>query len=434
MTKNFFFSVLPCLVSLFSLSYFYRSSKKKAWIFSGATFLTGTVLLLLSPLSPLQIGLMIFANLLNFFGAVIFFLLFSKVEENNLADSLQKLRNSEGREQTEEKKRKISKAELEKLEKEIDKSLRFYGTIKGLGAALSWDDMIPHIDFALKQCLGLKDYHLYLLEDPGTSMQGREGKINFRKAISRGSRLVDASLPSSALKPQFHQRTNELYLEIPIRHGEALIGILWARLDSAQSNVHRDDFLAEALNLSEELGMGLQKARFFSSLEKLSRIDGLTGVYRRQIFNDHLNEEIRRSKTFRTVFSILIGDLDHFKKINDTYGHQVGDEVLRRAGEILKESVYETDFVARYGGEEFVILFPQADPAGVRRKAELIRQKIEQETFLFGLNKIHVTISLGIAHFPKDGTEPSLLLSIADQSLYAAKKSGRNRAIDSTEL
>jgi len=108
--------------------------------------------------------------------------------------------------------------------------------------------------------------------------------------------------------------------------------------------------------------------------------------------------------------------------------------VLRRVGEILRTSVYDTDFVARYGGEEFAILLPRADPAGVLRKAEQIRRAIEGEVFELAMDRVPVTVSIGIAHFPRDAGDVETIVRAADQALYRAKESGRNRAVDVSEM
>jgi len=147
-----------------------------------------------------------------------------------------------------------------------------------------------------------------------------------------------------------------------------------------------------------------------------------------------LREETVRARTFKTTFGLMLLDIDHFKQLNDRYGHPFGDAVLKRVGEVLNESVYETDFVARYGGEEFVVLLPRADPAGVLRKAEVIRQAIEAQVFTLALETIRVTASIGIAHFPRDAQSPEELIAQADAAMYAAKAQGRNCVVDRSVL
>lgn len=324
----------------------------------------------------------------------------------------------------------LQKKELHKKLKEsvensrikIKHTLRIYGAMKGLGEALTWEEMIPHMDYALQQCLGLKEYHLYLKE---------EG--NLKKILSRGFRLADMPIELMQLRARVLSssvNSKDDILQIPIYHAEEIIGVVWAKVPPVFQN-DAQKCLLEIEQFSDSLAMGLEKARLFSSIEKLSRVDGLTGVYRRQIFNEQIQTEIRRARSFQTPFSILICDLDHFKSINDTYGHPSGDEVLRRVGRILKENIYETDFVARYGGEEFVVLFPQADPDGADRKAEILREKIAAEIFDWGLSgQMHISASFGVAHFPLNGTDATSLLAAADAALYQAKSRGRNCVVD----
>ncbi len=356
-------------------------------------------------------------------GAIGFLIAFIFVKNSKLGPWNQKNITIKKNIEKAEQDRLMLKKESDELEKETVRTVRTYGVVKGLGEALSWEEMAPHMDFAVQNCMGFRDYALYLAEDGSELI----------KKLSRGSKLAEAPAGSVSPKPAWHAVSNENYLEIPIRKGEQVIAMLWLR-SAPGAAVDKAQVMNEAAEVADELVMGLEKARLFSSLERLSRYDGLTGVYRRQVFNDRIHEEIRRSKSFRTNFSVLICDLDHFKNINDTYGHQAGDEVLKRVGKILKESIYETDFVARYGGEEFVILFPQADPQGVLRKAEAIRQRIEMEKFVFGWNQITVTTSIGISHYPANGTDPETLLSISDKALYVAKESGRNRVVDSSQI
>jgi len=172
----------------------------------------------------------------------------------------------------------------------------------------------------------------------------------------------------------------------------------------------------------------------FRRVEWLSLTDGLTGLWRRSALDEKVREELRRAAAFKTSMGFMIADIDHFKHLNDTYGHQFGDAVLRRVAELLRSGVYETDFVGRYGGEEFGIVLPRADSAGVLRKAETIRARIEAEPFAQGLERVRLTVSIGIAHFPRDGRTPEDIIARADAALYAAKEGGRNRVLDAGSL
>jgi diguanylate cyclase (GGDEF)-like protein len=179
-----------------------------------------------------------------------------------------------------------------------------------------------------------------------------------------------------------------------------------------------------------EISFALKRVQLFRQVEWLSLTDGLTGLWRRNALDEKIKEEMRRSAAFKTTLGFMIVDIDHFKRLNDNYGHQFGDAVLKRVAQLLKAGVYETDFVGRYGGEEFGIVLPRADAAGVLRKAETMRARIEAEVFSQGLETVRLTISIGIAHFPRDGGTPAELIAKADKALYAAKESGRNKVVD----
>ena len=126
---------------------------------------------------------------------------------------------------------------------------------------------------------------------------------------------------------------------------------------------------------------------------------------------------------------LLVIDIDHFKKYNDTYGHLAADEVLSRLASIFVESVRSCDYVARYGGEEFMFLLPETGPKEGMQAAERIRSRVAEETFGSSGESIAVTVSLGVASYPKDGSDPEAIMKKADTALYKAKESGRNRVV-----
>jgi diguanylate cyclase (GGDEF)-like protein len=226
---------------------------------------------------------------------------------------------------------------------------------------------------------------------------------------------------------------NAWVLGLPLWRLHESLGVLLMRLPDLEAD-QQALLLGEANAFSVQLIFGMAKAKLFRELQKRSRTDGLTGLTRRGPFEERLAEEIARAKSFRTTFSILMIDIDHFKRMNDTYGHQVGDEVLRTVAQLLKEGLYETDMVARYGGEEFVCLMPRSQAAGLKQKAEQIRARVEGHAFVIGLESVTVTISIGIAHFPADGGTPETIMAAADRALYAAKDAGRNRVMEASYL
>jgi diguanylate cyclase (GGDEF)-like protein len=142
-----------------------------------------------------------------------------------------------------------------------------------------------------------------------------------------------------------------------------------------------------------------------------------------------LQEELHRAQRYNNILSIVMADLDQFKNINDTYGHDAGDRVLKAIGKFLQKNVRDVDVVARYGGEEFVIMIPEAANDAAYILSERLRKNLSELKFE---NLPSVTVSLGIASFPHDGTDPEDLIKKADAAMYAAKRAGRDKVVKYT--
>lgn len=164
-------------------------------------------------------------------------------------------------------------------------------------------------------------------------------------------------------------------------------------------------------------------------LEELAQTDPLTRLLNRRALQDRLASEMERVRRYGTTVSVLLLDLDHFKTINDTHGHLVGDAVLCEVAALLQRGVRAVDLVARYGGEEFVVVLPETGPAGAAAFAERLRQHIERFAFVQARSApVRLTTSIGVASFPSFGVESvDDLFAAADQALYRAKTEGRNR-------
>jgi diguanylate cyclase (GGDEF)-like protein len=169
-------------------------------------------------------------------------------------------------------------------------------------------------------------------------------------------------------------------------------------------------------------------------LYKLAITDGLTKLYIHRYFQTRLSEEIKRSHRYNTSVSLIMTDIDHFKNFNDTYGHQIGDEVLKIVARVIKRQVRDVDIVARYGGEEFAVICPEKNAEEIRIAAERMRKAVASYDFRVKGEKVRITISLGVSDFPGDATEKNDLIEKADKALYHAKESGRNRVVLYSEL
>lgn len=178
--------------------------------------------------------------------------------------------------------------------------------------------------------------------------------------------------------------------------------------------------------LVSQLRILIDRALIYRRMQKMSITDYLTNVANRRHFMERFRQEYNRAKRFDFPLSFIIIDIDFFKKINDTYGHLVGDEILRNVARVLDEKIREIDFIGRYGGEEFVIFLPEAPHDAALRAAERLRVAIEKETFKAYDEALSVTISAGVSTYPLFCKDKEELIEKADSALYSAKDSGRN--------
>ena len=170
----------------------------------------------------------------------------------------------------------------------------------------------------------------------------------------------------------------------------------------------------------------LTRAQMYTKLEKQATIDGLTKVPNHRHFQETLDKVVTRCTQAKRPFGLLLMDIDHFKKFNDTYGHPVGDKVLQLVAATVAKTIRPNDFVARYGGEEFTVII-DTEPSLLQQAAERIREAIEAQGLEQDGEILKVTVSIGAACFPLDAMTKKELIEMADQAMYHSKKSGRNR-------
>lgn len=179
--------------------------------------------------------------------------------------------------------------------------------------------------------------------------------------------------------------------------------------------------------IAQQVAISVANARMYAQMEQMATTDALTGLTNRGTFNQKLVEVIARSERGAGDFSLLLTDIDHFKKINDTYGHPVGDEVLRQVAATFREVLRQTDIPARYGGEEFVVVLEATPLEGATLIAERLRRAVGKLRFESPKGNFHISMSFGVATWPHDADHPELLIEHADQALYFAKRNGRNQ-------
>jgi diguanylate cyclase (GGDEF)-like protein len=217
----------------------------------------------------------------------------------------------------------------------------------------------------------------------------------------------------------------ESLLVLPLVAREEPIGtlIVAAKAPGAFGTSARETLQA----LANQLAVAMANARSVRLLEELATTDGLTGCLNKRALLDQMEQKLMAAQRFGRKLSLIVTDLDHFKAVNDTYGHAAGDRVLKELGEVLRRVKRETDIVARFGGEEFCVLCEETDVRGAQLLAERVREELEKTEVLTELGPLKVTASLGVATFPDHASTAADLFVQGDKALYEAKHRGRNQ-------
>ena len=216
-------------------------------------------------------------------------------------------------------------------------------------------------------------------------------------------------------------------IAVPLKIHKRTIGVLYLDdFNPREFDAEKLEFLSV---LSSFATMSIDHARLHERTLQLACTDGLTGLYNHRQFKKIFTEEVARANRYNKPLSIILFDVDNFKKFNDTYGHPNGDIVLQEMAIMLKELLRDCDSLFRYGGEEFVTLLPETPLAEAAKVAERIRIFVETESprFLTGITKTHgVTVSVGVAALPENGADEQILLKKVDDLMYRAKNEGKN--------
>lgn len=252
------------------------------------------------------------------------------------------------------------------------------------------------------------------------------------EVIKTGEPLIINDLSSPEFRRHFsatEQKVSSL-LSIPLKIEEKTIGVFTSAY--SQTMEFKEEDLKFLTLIGARAALAINNARLHEEIKRLAITDGLTGLYNYRYFQEHLKRELERCKRFNHILSLLIIDIDHFKKFNDTYGHLEGDAFLQRLAILLNFQVRQSDVVCRYGGEEFVIITPETSKANAFLLGERIRKRVDERFFTQEeKNQLPFTsVSIGIASFPDDAVEQRELIECADIALYEAKRTGRNKVVE----
>jgi len=248
------------------------------------------------------------------------------------------------------------------------------------------------------------------------------------EAFTSGSHILSNDRPETGHKLSRLAREEGLrcFICLPLTSRDHHLGVIYFyRTDRDTFTPTEIELLTTFASLAAQ---AIENARLYAQVQEQARTDALTGLNNRGEFQRQLKEEEERSRRYHRSFSLLILDIDHFKTVNDRYGHQAGDEVLCALAARLREQIRPVDHAARYGGEEFVVILPETTSEGALALAERLRTAVAGTAVPVTEGRtIPVTISIGVATFPADAGSETALIAAADAALYVAKQRGRNR-------
>lgn len=414
--------------------YWWNAKRFKHLAAGGLIFVTGQVYVCL------HLGFFRIAWLwllcLGIFSAVLFLREYFKVKNENHSRAV----NAKNDELNVMKKKFESRQQsLEHLERQVTSLLNLFEIARELSEAVDFTRLAESLSKTLANELSFDKVGLWILwrnKDSEQKKKMRKIQISERKAS-----IIEGDDNDLAILGELQEKRQMLRVEniwyFPAFDQNDLYAVF--SIENAQ-----EKDLAKIEVLSAFLSLLVKKISLYEMIRELAIIDDLTQVFVRRHFMERLNEEIKRSHRFKTPISLLMLDIDHFKRYNDEFGHLVGDATLKKVAEIIKMNVRRVDLVGRYGGEEFIVVMPETMQPAALEVAERIRSSVARHTFKLYNVETKMTVSLGLATYNPlqsslaEGSDYSVivdrLIQVADKCLYQAKDDGRNRVMVFKEL
>ncbi|WP_018249019.1 diguanylate cyclase [Orenia marismortui] len=336
----------------------------------------------------------------------------------------------------------IEKAHFfEKMERNVAGLSTLQRTSNTINSTLNLDEVINLTVDVVMGTMGVSMSGLFLVNDENEDKLDLVASVGFPqnedkeklislaeeiawRTIKEDSPLITDEVPKEA-KEKFDFINLMSAVIIPLKVRGRVLGVIAAAQVGFKRNFKEADrrFLT---TLANQMAIAIENATIYKQMEELATRDGLTKLYNHSYFQNSLRREISMANRYNRELSLIIMDIDNFKDFNDTYGHQVGDEVLKNLARLLEAEARDTDIVARYGGEEFTVILPETDSEGVVIMAERINKRVREMVVSYDNLRLKVTISIGAANY-KFGKSQKELISAADNALYQAKENGKDQ-------
>jgi diguanylate cyclase (GGDEF)-like protein len=335
---------------------------------------------------------------------------------------------------------------LRELKRTVDELAAFNEIGKLLTSTLDIREVLATIMKKVSELLRPENWSLLLIDEQRGDLyfeiavgEGseriRDLRVQFGEGIAgwvarEGQPLVVSEVQAD---PRFSPRFDlaagfqtKAVLAVPLRFKGRTLGVIEV-INGNEGQGFSDDDVRTLASIADYAAIALENARNFQRIEELTVLDDHTGLYNSRHLYRQLEIEIVRARRFGHRLSLVFLDLDRFKAVNDTYGHQHGSALLREVGTILLSTQRSVDVAVRYGGDEFVVLWPETDRAQARQAAERLRQAVVENSFLVGRGlSVRITASFGIATFPDDASTGDELMRQADLAMYRVKERGRD--------
>ncbi|MBI4861254.1 MAG: sensor domain-containing diguanylate cyclase [Candidatus Riflebacteria bacterium] len=376
-------------------------------------------------------------------GVALSFLKKAATSAEEVADTA---RQEKGRIERDFQKVKATSEELKKRVMEVSTLMASLKSIaRAIGQSLEYKKILSFVMDIAHRNIGAKKCSLWVVDAASREIRVEEayGWTDADKASARAEwgkgvigYVLDKKIPydceSSKRDPAMMSVTRDSLIPsvicAPLIVGGEVVGILNIEEFSDAKKSGIQDEVGLANFLAGLVAMSIKNSRLFEQAQDKANTDGLTRLFTHRYFQEQLDQEIRRSERYGDCFSLILTDIDHFKKFNDTYGHQIGDLVLRETAGCFKSAGLHKDVtLARYGGEEFIVILPHTNKDEAFKVAEHLRKSVESRAYDTDSGKLKVNISLGVSTFPDDAQQKSVLIEMADHALYRAKKGGRNQ-------
>jgi diguanylate cyclase (GGDEF)-like protein len=338
----------------------------------------------------------------------------------------------------------LQNARLYSLEQQRARQLQAINAIaKETTAVLDLEALLTKVCQLIQGAFRVSHVSLFLKEEQDLVLRAHHGTLTpsipqggrfpasdepWASILSENRTVMESDLRAACSTRFFAESASRM--RIPLVSFGQTLGVL--ALDSSQPDAFRDGDLQSLESVADICATAIQNAHYVERVKQLAYLDGLTGIFNRRFFELRILEEIERARRYGSGMAVIMADIDHFKRLNDEFGHVLGDEVLRQVSSIFHQQVRKIDVVCRYGGEEFGILLTQTGAEHAINIAEKLRKLVVNWQFP-GVPRT-VTISAGAAAFPDQGTTRDELVKAADNALYAAKQAGRNRVCLGTAI